>query len=185
MKHSLCTTISILTGLFFLLFSTGEQALGQSSRTGSLTGADSSPLHVLQLNMPDEVETIRKLLQQGHKQDALRLAEKYITKLENTRSREEKLPRYYAYNALCTVLTSLGRLDEAIERCTEAMGFARKWSAANNRGTAKLLAGRYDEALADYELALSLAPLGHEGIIDTIMHNIFLTQEYTEDGDSR
>jgi Flp pilus assembly protein TadD len=49
----------------------------------------------------------------------------------------------------------------------------QRWSAINNRGTARYVAGRYAEALADYRLALRVAP-GEPEIVATIEHNIAL-----------
>ena len=70
------------------------------------------------------------------------------------------------------MLTSLQRVEEAIAACSSAMGFEpRKWSALNNRGTAKFVAGRIEEALSDYQAALLwwMKSNGERGTIEQIL----------------
>lgn len=158
------------------LFVSSVQA--QSSRTGTNLNSKAIPSDVLMLHEPDEVERIRKILVDGRKLDALVASEEYIVKVERTSLRHEKLPRYYAWNAYCTVLTSLNMVEEAIAACTTAMEHEPgKWSAVNNRGTAKLVGGRLLDAMADYEAALSMVDEANVSVRETIQHNISLAQQ--------
>jgi Flp pilus assembly protein TadD len=76
------------------------------------------------------------------------------------------------------VLTSLQRVEDAIAACSTAMALEPgKWSAVNNRGTAKFVGGRWNEALADYNSALGMVDVENEAARDTIEHNIALVRE--------
>jgi len=46
----------------------------------------------------------------------------------------------------------------------------------NNRGTAKYVGGLLDEALTDYQAALSMVDEKNSRVRDTIMHNISLVE---------
>lgn len=158
------------------VFVVSNVALAQVNRTGSHLNSNTVTSVIVQLNDPSEVKHIRELLDAGRDEKALEAARTYVE--QTNTALYETLARYYAYNALCTVLTSVGQLTQAIENCTIAMPLAPdKWSAVNNRGTAKLLAGMYTEALEDYRLALSLIPSGEKGVIGNIQHNISLVEE--------
>lgn len=149
----------------------------QPARTGTNTKSKAIPSEVLMLQEPDEVETIRKLLVNGRKNDALKAAEKYIEKVDRTALRHETLPKYYAWNAYCTVLTSLQRIEEAIGACSMAMEYEPgKWSAVNNRGTAKFVGGMLDQALADYQKAMTMVSRENLSARETIQHNITLLE---------
>ena len=153
-------------------------AVAQPARTGTHFNSKAIPSEVLMLQSPDEVGRIRQLLNDGRKNDALEAAESYLRQVERLALRDETETRYYAWNAYCTVLTSLQRVDEAIAACSTAMAFApEKWSAVNNRGTAKLVGGRLQEALADYQAAMSLAGEDNQSVRRTIEHNISLVQQ--------
>lgn len=155
-----------------------DVARAQPTRTGTNLESKAMPSDVLQLHEPDEVGRIRKLLVDGRKNDALEAAEAYLEKVERTALRHESGPRYYAWNAYCTVLTSLQRVDEAIAACTTAMEFEPgKWSAVNNRGTAKFVGGMLQEALADYRQALSLLEAENTAARETIRHNMALLED--------
>jgi len=153
-------------------------AIAQPSRTGTNLNAKAIPSEVLMLQQPDEVERIRQLMMVGRKSDARIAAEEYIEKVERNALRQEKQTRYYAWNAYCTVLTSLQRVEDAIAACSTAMALEPgKWSAVNNRGTAKFVGGRWNEALADYNSALGMVDVENEAARDTIEHNIALVRE--------
>jgi tetratricopeptide (TPR) repeat protein len=170
-----------ITGIFLslatcLLFVNSSQA--QQARTGTHLNSKAQPSEVLLLEVPDEVENIRQMLLSGRKNEALLAAESYIEKVERLSLRHETLPRYYAWNACCTVLTSLQRVEEAIAACSSAMGFEPgKWSALNNRGTAKFVGGRIAEALSDYQAALLMVDESNERVRATIEHNISLAMQ--------
>jgi tetratricopeptide (TPR) repeat protein len=150
----------------------------QQVRTGTNLNSKAIPSQILMLQTPDEVENIRHLLLDGKKNDALKAAEIYLVKVDSRSLRHETLPKYYAWNAYCTVLTSLHRVEEAIAACTTAMEIEPgKWSAVNNRGTAKLIGGRLQDALSDYQTAISMTIETSENVRETIQHNISLAME--------
>lgn len=168
------TTIIVLASA--ALFASSLQA--QTRRTGTNLNSKAIPSQVLVLQEPDEVESIRQQLIDGKKNDALMAAEAYIRKVDRTALRHETLEKYYAWNAYCTVLTSLQRVEEAIAACTTAMDYEPgKWSAVNNRGTAKFVGGMLDEALADYQTAMALAGEENNAVRETIQHNISLLED--------
>ncbi len=133
---------------------------------------------VLQLNESSVLDDIQKLLNDGKSEEAVDLARRNLESFDRTLrvAPDERLPaRYFALNALCVALTQHGDSDEAIQACSQAISILpQRWSAINNRGTAKYVAGRYGEALSDYRLALRVAP-PEENIVATIEHNIDLT----------
>ena len=162
--------------LSFLFSSFELQA--QPTRAGTHLNSKSIQSSVLQLVEPDEVGRIRQLMVDGKKSDALIASERYVEEVERTLLPHESLKKYYAYNAYCTVLTSHGRVDEAISACSTAMELEpAKWSAVNNRGTANLVGGRVEDALEDYNSALTLVEDGNASAQDTILHNIMLAEE--------
>lgn len=150
----------------------------QPARTGTNLNSKAIPSDVLMLHEPDEVATIRQYLNDGRKADALKHAEAYLQEVERVALRHETERQYYAWNAYCTVLTSLQRVEDAIAACSTAMAYEPgKWSAVNNRGTAKFVGGRYEEALVDYQAALRLADQDNVQVRETIQHNINLIQD--------
>jgi Flp pilus assembly protein TadD len=163
-----------LAGLLLLVWTFEANA----QRTGTWLDSKAIPSVVETWVNSDEIDAIRDLLEQGRKTEALAAAEKHVAEVELTSLKNETSPRYYAYNALCTVLTSIGKAQEAVDACTTAMQLEpTRWSAVNNRGTAWLVMNNPATALADYQLALLLAPDGNAGIISTIEHNISLAQQ--------
>jgi Flp pilus assembly protein TadD len=151
----------------------------QPTRTGTNLNSKAISSDVLMLQAPDEVERIRQLLLDGRKNDALIAAEAYIDEVERTAYKQHESNRkYYAWNAYCTVLTSLQRVEDAIAACSTAMGFEPgKWSAVNNRGTAKFVGGRLEAAMSDYQLALRMVSENNNQVRETILHNISLVEE--------
>lgn len=155
-----------------------QPALAQPARTGTNLNSKAIPSEVLMLTEPDEVATIRQYLNDGKKADALRAAEAYVDEVERLSLRHESERKYYAWNAYCTVLTSLQRVEDAIAACSTAMAFEPgKWSAVNNRGTAKFVGGMYEEALVDYQAAMTLVAEENRPARETIQHNINLVKD--------
>lgn len=155
-------------------------AADRDTRTGThLDNAGARPM-VLQISEPSVLDRIQSLLGAGETEEAVRIARRYVESFDRTLrvSMHESLPpRYFALNALCIALTQHGELDEAAAACTEAIRILPdRWSAINNRGTARYVAGRFGEALADYRLALRVAP-PESNILATIEHNIALTRQ--------
>ena len=82
---------------------------------------------VVWFDMPTEITDIRLLLQGGEKEAAVEKARAYVASLDNVNGVQAKRRRYYAFNALCASLTSVGKIDEAWYSATrESMhGFLR------------------------------------------------------------
>ena len=173
-KKVLKSTSLMLVGI--VLFNVDVQA--QSTRTGTNLNSKAISSSILILHAPDEVETMRVLLTEGKKNDALIAAEKYLVEIERTTLPHQSRKKYYAWNAYCTVLTSLGRVDDAIEACSLAMEYEpEKWSAVNNRGTAHFVGRRWQEAMSDYRTALVLVSEKNNQDRQTIEHNIMLVEQ--------
>jgi tetratricopeptide (TPR) repeat protein len=150
----------------------------QPTRTGTNLNSKSIPSTILMLQAPDEVERMRKLITDGKKNDALIAAENYLEEIERTTLPHQLEKKYYAWNAYCTVLTSLGRVNDAIAACSKAMEFQPgKWSAVNNRGTANFVGSRWQDALSDYRTALTLVGEDNSRVRQTIQHNIRLVEQ--------
>ena len=147
-------------------------------QTGTRVDSHATRPMVLQLNESSVLDEIQRLMNNGDTEAAVELAQRNLASFDNTvrLAPDERLPaRYFALNALCVALTTHGEPDAAADACTEAIGILpQRWSAINNRGTARYTAGRYGEALSDYRLALRVAP-PDDNIVATIEHNIELT----------
>jgi tetratricopeptide (TPR) repeat protein len=147
-------------------------------QTGTRVDSHTARPMVLQLNESSVLDEIQRLINEGDTAGAVELARRNLASFDHTVrvNPDENLPaRYFALNALCVALTRHGEPDEAAEACTEAIGLLpQRWSAINNRGTARYTAGRFGEALSDYRLALRVAPR-EPNITATIEHNINLT----------
>ena len=175
MKNRIFFTLASVLGLCVLNIHVLQ---AEPERTGTNVNSKSIPSQILMLQKPDEVETIRQLLMDGRKTAALTAAENYLEKVNRTTLRHEKLPRYYVWNAYCTVLTSLNKVEEAIAACSTAMAIdSDKWSAVNNRGTAKFVGGMLQDALADYRAAMTMVDEDNRKARETIEHNIALAQQ--------
>lgn len=155
-------------------------AAERDEQTGSRLDSRTTRPMVLQLNSSSVTDEIQRLLNDGETDEAVALARRNLESFDHTLrvSTREVLPaRYFALNALCVALTQQGEADEAADVCSEAITILPdRWSAINNRGTARYVAQRYGEALADYRLALRVAP-PDPAIVATIEHNINLTIE--------
>jgi tetratricopeptide (TPR) repeat protein len=177
-----------MNGYKILLAATGALATGfidvavaadKLDQTGSRVDSDATQIAVLQLQQSSTIDEVQQLLDQGRIADAIKLAREYVDRSNSHRSVGEGdvVPEaYFALNALCIALTKNRDYDEAIASCDRAIQIQpRRWSAINNRGTARFAAQQYEAALGDYRLALSVAP-EDPAIRDTIMHNIALAE---------
>lgn len=145
-------------------------------RTGTRLQSDVTPRTVVRFSESSEIARILDLLELGRTDEAIGLAEDYVKSFDSAAEigGNARMQRYFALNALCSTLTKAGRVDEAVETCTDAIELSPShWSAINNRGTAYFATGRYDDALADYERALEVAP---KTAIETIRFNIGLVE---------
>lgn len=180
MKHSRSRQRAIL--LAAVLAAASSQftlAAGRHvDRTGSRVGSNATSRSVIQLGSSNEVRRVLSLLDEGLTDEALALAEDYLDSLGSASiAYGRAVPqRYDALNALCAALTGAGRLDEALERCSEAIELLpSRWSAINNRGTAYFAQHNYVAALEDYRRARKFARSSHAAA--TVEHNIRLTEE--------
>jgi tetratricopeptide (TPR) repeat protein len=149
------------------------------SRTGTHLpiGTQSGPSNTLLVNPDGDLNLIRQLMEGGQKQKALAIAKINLADIENSNQKFEGSRHYDALNALCVAHTGLGQLPEAMTACSRAMGLRTDlWTAANNRGTAHLLAGDFDAAMADYELAMRRVPKRNQAARDTIRFNMSLVE---------
>ena len=169
-KLSTLVLVTVFTAAVAQFALAADERVG---RTGTRLGSDTTGRTVVNFGESGEVRRVLALLDQGLTDDALALAEDYLASLDNAAGAIPQ--RYSALNALCAALTSAGRLDEAVGRCTEAMDLLpSRWSAINNRGTAYFLQRNFVRALEDYRRASEFAR--GQNAVATVEHNIELTE---------
>jgi len=147
MKHAL----SVFSLVFLLL--AGSNAMSQTTGTRLLPYKQRT--FVIWFDEPHEVAAIRKLLQEGQSEKAVKLAREYVMTVSALDTGGVgQVIHYYALNALCAALTKIGELTEAIGTCGKAIDLVPwKWQAYNNRGTAHYVSRDYASALRDYHSA--------------------------------
>jgi len=161
----------VLTGFFLVQF-----GINVSAQTGSRVGSNAYPTTITWFNNPDEVDEVRRLLQEGKAQQAVELARKFLRSLNNVNAINTFQYRYAGLNALCAALTRTGDLNEAIDTCTRAIDIIPgHWQAVNSRGTAYYVSGQYQSALEDYRQALNLGS-DSDLVAELIQHNIRLAE---------
>jgi tetratricopeptide (TPR) repeat protein len=123
------------------------------------------------------LKDIRKDLNDVKIEEAVRKARKFVASVNNDRrSGQVSESTYGAYNALCISLTANGDYDEALDVCNTAiMQYPKRWQAINSRGSLNYRSGKYDEALRDYQDALSKAP-SSSNIQRVLQHNVEISQ---------
>lgn len=170
--------VSVLISLIFGCG--GALAQDQPERTGSRLGAGASDVAVVRFSEPYEVRHVLELIEQGKFDEAVEFAEAYLESLASVveaGGSSAARQRYYALNAVCIARTKAGKIDAAIEACTEAIDvLPTTWLAINSRGTAYYSSRRFELALNDYRRALEVAPKNDERVIATIEQNIRLTE---------
>jgi len=183
MKCNGMTQAIAFAGLGFSI--AAAAAAEEQPQTGTRLDSRGARPISLQINETSAIAEIQRLLGAGETEEAVELARRYVESFERTQhvSFREVLPaRYFAFNALCVALTQSGEGDEAADACTRAIDLLpQRWTAINNRGTARFVAERYGEALADYRLALRVAP-PDPAVEATIEHNIALAVEHQNEG---
>ena len=169
--------LTVLTAAVFIA-QPAALASDQDAQTGSHLPTRTARPVILQINQTTTFDEVLRLLEHGRTEEAVSLARRYVNSFDGSLriSTREALPaRYFALNALCVALTQHGEADAAADACSDAIRLLpERWSAINNRGTARYIGDRFGEALADYRLALRVAPPDPD-IIATIEHNIDLT----------
>ena len=151
-----------------------HSAGAQTPLTGTRlnTAGSASPRTSIQFEEPDEVTRIRRLLSQDKADEALELA--LIYGEQARQAGMDVSNRYFAHNSLCVVYTYIRELTRAEEECTRAVEILPgQWSAWNNRGTARYLAGDMVGAQQDYLRALDAAG-DRQGVVDLLRHNLSL-----------
>ena len=167
------TNIVILLSIFlgtYLSYSISH-AQEYEPWTGAVVGAN------IHLGNSETLKSIRRMINEGKTDDAVRESRKFIERLEiNSRSGATSRYEYDAYNALCISLTSNKQFEEAIEACDTAIEISpSRWEALNSRGTLNYKTGQYTQALNDYRLALEKAP-DTGRIRKVIEHNINISE---------
>jgi len=134
------------------------------------------PQTVVWFSEPTEITEIRLLLQSGKKQAAVDRARVFVDNLKTIGGVEARIRRYFGLSALCSALTATGELNEAIDSCSKAIDlYPRRWQALNNRGVAYYLSGQLDQALQDYNQALTTVQPS-DALTELIQHNITLAE---------
>lgn len=146
---------------------------GQEPPTGTRAGSPrAGALKVINLQQPNEIAEIERLLQARQTEKAYELATSYAETVDGTG--QENSARYFAHNALCVVYTQMREYDKAMAECDlaiELMG--GQWSAWNNRGTLYYLAEDYETARRDYLSALERAG-NRESVSELVRFNLDL-----------
>jgi len=164
------TAISgIILGL--ILMPTISQAQVLKPWTGNVVGG------TIIMGNSTTLDDIRRALNNGETEDAVRQARKHVRSVENIqRGGELSVRTYHAYNTLCVSLAANSEFDEAIISCDKAISdYPRKWEAHNSRGSLHYKSGKYTEALSDYQNALNRAP-DADHITKVINHNIQISE---------
>ncbi|MDX1491919.1 MAG: tetratricopeptide repeat protein [Pseudohongiellaceae bacterium] len=176
---------AVLKQLFLIAIGAGvtfstiaAQAQSGSTATRIESSGNTSSVKVIQFEEPEEFINIRRLLSNGSVDEALELAKSYV---ENVEKNTRDLPsRYFAYNALCVAYTHARESAKAEEECTRAVELIPShWSAWNNRGTARYLAGNMAGAKQDYEKALDQAG-NKKDVKELLEHNISLVDQQNQ-----
>ena len=174
MKTSTKRTGRLLFWLLMVFVSTEIYAQEPLTGTRLPTAGSANPRTVIRWQQPDEVSQIERLLLQGEIDKALRFALAFVAQADKTGMDAQS--RYFAHNALCVVYTKLGESDKALSECDIAIEtMPLHWSAWNNRGTLRYLAGDFVAAQADYRRAFEQAP-NRQNIIDMLRHNLSLVE---------
>jgi len=165
------TAIFILAGWYTFQVSAQPEA-----PTGSRIDGSAISTNVVWFNDPDEIDTVRRMLQEGRTEEAVDLASRFVQRLEHLTDERSRQHRYSGLNALCAALMKSGDLDQAIDSCDRAIAmYPDNWRALNNRGTVHFVRGDFQAALSDYNQAL-VTGMAEQPVADLIRHNIDLVQ---------
>ncbi|MBT8146114.1 MAG: hypothetical protein KJN90_04630 [Gammaproteobacteria bacterium] len=158
--------------LTMLAFAHATYAQNPLTGTRLRSAGNANPRTTIQFEEPDQVSRIRNLLNQEKPAEALELALGYLEQVE--RAGLDTRNRYFAHNSLCVVYTYIRELEKAEEECSQAVEIIPgQWSAWNNRGTARYLAGDMSGAQQDFLRALEEAG-DRQGVVDLLRHNLSL-----------
>ena len=148
-----------------------SQAQEYEPWTGAISGT------TFDLGNGTNLKNIRRLLNEGKTEAAVRVSKKTLAALENGfRTGHVSESFYDAYNALCISLTANGEYEEAMDACNSAIKqYPSRWMALNSRGSLNFKSGKFDAALSDYQKALKGAP--NTTLITRVLeHNVEISQ---------
>jgi len=160
--------------IFILLCLLPMVAFSQNPPTGTRINSSraANAITVVNLQQPDEIREIERLLAARKTAEAYELASGYVEEVD--RAALDGITRYFAHNALCVVYTQMREYDQAMNECDIAIGLVGgHWSAWNNRGTLRYLAEDYEGAKEDYQSAL-MRTGNSESVIELVRYNIDL-----------
>jgi len=166
-------TMRTVVGSAILIALAAPAAAQQSGQTGTRIkgGGSEQPRVIVRFDEPGELAEIRMLLGENKIEAARALADSLL------KSDLSPSVQYAGFNARCAIESKAGRFGEALEACNAAIRIRPFfWMALNSRGTVNLLTGRLQNALEDYESALSSLPEG-SATADMVRHNIELTRQ--------
>ena len=172
-KNFKLKNIAVSIGIFVGLCLTPllSQAQEYQPWTGTVSGT------TFDFGNGGNLSNIRRLLNEGKTEDAVRVSRKTIVNLEaGFRTGQITKSFYDAYNALCLSLTANGEYEEAMDACNTAIKqHPSRWNALNSRGSLNYKSGKFSAALNDYQSALRSAPKTGQ-ISRVIEHNIKISQ---------
>jgi len=97
---------------------------------------------------------LKGVFERGFTLYSLRQFERAIADADRIIAAGEKGEAFSAYQLRCLALAKLGRFDEALGSCSKQLRRDPWPGALVDRGRVYLLAGQYDNALADFDAAL-------------------------------
>lgn len=171
MLHVKNIILSSLITLSLSLSVTVSYAQEYEPWTGSIVGAN------INLGNNDTLKNIRRLINEGKTDAAVREAEKFVQRISSPGLAQQTTKYYYdAHNALCISLTAHKEYDRAMNACDAAVQHEpSKWMARNSRGSLNYKMGNFSAALNDYRSALENAPRT-KNLTRIIEHNIKISE---------
>ncbi|MBL4601531.1 MAG: tetratricopeptide repeat protein [Emcibacteraceae bacterium] len=164
---------SVIIFFAFCLLATISNAQQLEPWLGAVVG------ETIHLGNDNRLSTVRRLINEGNTEGAVREAKKLVTTLKLSkmyRASQRTRYRYNIYNALCISLTSNNEYEDALAACNEAIDSdPHRWHAINSRGSLNYKMGNYTKALTDYQRALNKAP-ERKRIKRIIEHNIKISE---------
>jgi tetratricopeptide (TPR) repeat protein len=168
---NLITALTLISGFYLM----SDVSFAQTSTS---TGRSNAIVKSIDGSEIKAIQNIRKAINEGDFNDALRRSNKIIKSEDRGRRSGTSYSEYYkeAYNCLCVSYTGLGRLKDAIEACNTSIELSpNHWESFKSRATVYYMAQMYPESLIDFENSLNNAPHDKE-IKDALEQNISLVK---------